>query len=98
LLTLTLNPEERLHADLKQEMRKKVLVRTKAKLREAANEHIAMVDKNPERVIRYFQDCRVRYAAWDYIGPDQYVHEIGCHIAAIAKDCSYMQLENFRFP
>jgi len=58
-----LNPEERLNADLKQEMGKKVPVRTKAKLREAANEHMAMLDKTPERVISYFQDRRVRYAA-----------------------------------
>jgi hypothetical protein len=38
-------------------------VRTKAKLREAANEHMVMLDANPERVIAYFQDSRVRYAA-----------------------------------
>ena len=58
-----LNPEERLNADLKQEMGKKVPVRTKAKLREAANEHMAMLEKTPERVMSYFQDRRVRYAA-----------------------------------
>ena len=58
-----LNPEERLNADLKQEMGKHVPVRTKTKLREAANEHMAMLEQNPERVIGYFQACRVRYAA-----------------------------------
>jgi transposase len=58
-----LNPEERLNADLKQEMGKRVPVRTKAKLREAANEHMAMLEQNPERVMGYFQDRRVRYAA-----------------------------------
>lgn len=58
-----LNPEERLNADLKQEMGKRVPVRTKAKLREAANEHMTMLEKSPERVIGYFQDRRVRYAA-----------------------------------
>ena len=58
-----LNPEERLNADLKQELGKRVPVRTKAKLREAANEHMAMLEQNPERVIAYFQDQRVRYAA-----------------------------------
>jgi hypothetical protein len=58
-----LNPEERLNADLKQEMGKRVPVRTKAKLREAANQHMTMLDKNPERVMAYFQDSRVRYAA-----------------------------------
>lgn len=58
-----LNPEERLNADLKQEMGRKVPVRTKAKLREAANEHMTMLEKTPERVMSYFQDRRVRYAA-----------------------------------
>jgi transposase len=58
-----LNPEERLNADLKQEIGRRVPVRTKAKLREAANEHMAMLDKTPERVMGYFQDRRVRYAA-----------------------------------
>lgn len=58
-----LNPEERLNADLKQEMGKRVPVRTKAKLRQAANDHMAMLEQNPERVMSYFQDRRVRYAA-----------------------------------
>jgi hypothetical protein len=58
-----LNPEERLNADLKQEMGKRVPVRTKAKLREAGNEHMTMLEQTPERVISYFQDRRVRYAA-----------------------------------
>jgi transposase len=58
-----LNPEERLNADLKQEMGKRVPIRTKAKLREAANDHMTTLEHNPERVIAYFQDRRVRYAA-----------------------------------
>lgn len=58
-----LNPEERLNADLKQDMGKRVPVRTKAKLRQAANDHMAMLEQNPERVMSYFQDRRVRYAA-----------------------------------
>lgn len=58
-----LNPEERLNADLKQEIGKRVPVRTKSKLREAANDHMAMLEQNPERVMSYFQDRRVRYAA-----------------------------------
>jgi hypothetical protein len=48
---------------LKQEIGKRVPVRTKSKLREAANDHMAMLEQNPERVMRYFQDRRVRYAA-----------------------------------
>ncbi len=58
-----LNPEERLNADLKQEMGKRVPVRTKAKLREAANAHMHMLHNNPQRVMSYFQDPHVRYAA-----------------------------------
>ena len=58
-----LNPEERLNADLKQEMGKRVPVRTKAKLREAANDHMARLEQNPQRVMSYFQDRHVRYAA-----------------------------------
>ncbi len=56
-----LNPEERLNADLKQAMGKRVLVRTKAKLRDAANEHMAMLQQNPERVMSYCQAPRVRH-------------------------------------
>ena len=58
-----LNPEERLNADLKQEMGKRVPVRTKAKLREAANQHMTMLEQTPERVISYFKDRHVRCAA-----------------------------------
>ena len=49
-------------ADPKQEMGKRVPVRTTAKLGAAASEHMAMLEQNPERVIGYFQDCRVRYS------------------------------------
>lgn len=58
-----LNPEERLNADLKLEMGKRVPVRTKAKLRQAATDHMTMLEQSPERVMAYFQDRRVRYAA-----------------------------------
>ncbi len=58
-----LNPEERLNADLKQSMGKRVPVRTKAKLRAAANAHMTMRAQSPERVRSYFQDQHVKYAA-----------------------------------
>lgn len=32
-------------------------------LRATAGEHMAMLEQNPEGVISYFQDSRVRYAA-----------------------------------
>jgi hypothetical protein len=35
----------------------------KAKLHDAANEHMAMLDRTPERVMAHFRDRRVRYAA-----------------------------------
>jgi transposase len=66
-----LNPEERLNADLTQEMGKRVPVSTKANLREAANDHMAMLEQNPERVMSYFKDRCVRYAAYDFSGPNQ---------------------------
>ena len=44
-------------------MGKRAPVRTKAKLRDAANEHMTRLENNPERVMSYFQDRRVRYAA-----------------------------------
>ena len=58
-----LNPEERLNADLKQAIGKRVPVRTKAKLRDAANDHMAMLERSPQRVMSFFQDPRVKYAA-----------------------------------
>ncbi|TSE31409.1 DDE superfamily endonuclease [Tepidimonas thermarum] len=58
-----LNPDERLNADLKQAIGSKVPVRTKARLRAAANEHVPCIAANPDRVPSYFQDPIVTYAA-----------------------------------
>jgi len=58
-----LNPEEQLNADLKLSIGKRVPVRTKAKLRDAANAHVAMLEKSPERVMSCFHDPGVKYAA-----------------------------------
>ena len=58
-----LNPEERLNADLKHAISSKVPVRTKAKLRAAATEHMTMLEQTPERVQKYFGDPKVAYAA-----------------------------------
>jgi hypothetical protein len=55
-----LNPEERLNSDLKQETGKPVPLRTNARLRDAANEHMLMLERTPVRVISDFQDGRVR--------------------------------------
>jgi len=58
-----LNPEERLNADLKQAIGVKVPVRTKAKLKAAATEHMTHLEQSPERIKSFFQDPRVKYAA-----------------------------------
>lgn len=58
-----LNPDERLNADLKQAIGSKVPVRTKAKLRAAADEHMQFIAANVDRVRSYFQDPFVKYAA-----------------------------------
>ena len=58
-----LNPEGRRNADLKHAIGTKVPVRTKAKLKLAASEHMASLERSPERVKSFFQDPRVKYAA-----------------------------------
>ena len=58
-----LNPEERLNADLKNSLYTKVPVRTKAKLKAATTAHMMLLEKTPERVKKFFQDPRVKYAA-----------------------------------
>jgi transposase len=58
-----LNPDERLNADLQQAIGSKVPVRTKAKLRAAANDHMQFICANCDRVRSCFQDPIVKYAA-----------------------------------
>lgn len=58
-----LNPEERLNADLKHVISTKVPARTKSKLKAAATEHMQTLEKSPERIKKYFQDPRVKYAS-----------------------------------
>jgi transposase len=58
-----LNPEERLNADLTQIIGRKVPMRTKAKLRAAAEQHMEVIGSEPERVKAYFRNPRVKYAA-----------------------------------
>jgi len=40
-----------------------VPARTKAKLKSAAIEHMTQLEQNPDRVMSYFQDPFVKYAA-----------------------------------
>jgi transposase len=58
-----LNPEERLNTDLKHAIGTKVPVRTKARLKLAVSEHMTKLEQSSERVKRFFQDPRVKYAA-----------------------------------
>ena len=41
-----------------EEMGKRIPVRTKARFRETANDHMTMLENNPQQVIGYFQDRR----------------------------------------
>ena len=45
-----LNPDERLNADMKHAIEAKVPVRTKPKLKAAAEDHMTMIGKSPDRV------------------------------------------------
>jgi len=58
-----LNPDERLNGDLKQTIETRVPCRTKDKLRNAAANHMAAIEKDPERSKAFFNDPIVAYAA-----------------------------------
>lgn len=58
-----LNPDEMANADLKQAVTKLAPARTKLQLVKATAKHLRSVQKQPERVRRYFQHDPVRYAA-----------------------------------
>jgi transposase len=58
-----LNPDERLNADMKHAISTKVPVRTKPKLKAAAQNHMALIGRSPDRIRAYFRDPRVKYAA-----------------------------------
>jgi transposase len=58
-----LNPDERLNASLKHAIGTTVPVRTKAKLKAAAQSHMEMLGNAPKTVMAFFQDQRCKYAA-----------------------------------
>jgi transposase len=58
-----LNPDERLNTDMKHAISSKVPLRTKAKLKAAAQNHMTLIGQSPDRVRAYFRDPRVKYAA-----------------------------------
>jgi len=58
-----LNPDERLNAGLKHALGSRVALRTKAKLKQATENHMAQLVQRPETIRAYFQDPKVKYAA-----------------------------------
>jgi transposase len=58
-----LNPDERLNSELKQRIGRRVPARTKEKLRAVADEFMIGLSREPQRVIAYFHDSFVKYAA-----------------------------------
>jgi len=58
-----LNPDEMANADLKQAVTKLAPARTKLQLVKATSKHLRSVQRQPERIKRYFEHVPVRYAA-----------------------------------
>jgi len=58
-----LNPDEHLNSDLKYGIGSKIPSRTKKNLSNAAEEHLQMLKKSPERIVKYFNDPAITYAA-----------------------------------
>ncbi|WP_078201332.1 IS630 family transposase [Cupriavidus necator] len=58
-----LNPDEMANADIKQAVTSRAPARTKLQLIKAASSHLRSVQKQPERIRRYFQHHPVKYAA-----------------------------------
>jgi transposase len=55
-----LNPDERLNADLKHALGSRIQARTKDKLKQVTKAHMEMLENNPERVISYFKDPKIK--------------------------------------
>lgn len=58
-----LNPDEMANADLKQAVTKLAPARTKLQLVKATSKHLRSVQRQPERIRKYFEHEPVRYAA-----------------------------------
>ena len=58
-----LNPDEMANADLKQAVTKLAPARTKLQLLKATSQHLRSVQRQPERIRKYFEHEPVRYAA-----------------------------------
>ena len=60
-----LDPDEHLNADVKYGVGSKVPVRTKNKLRSAAESPMRIPERRPERIRKYFEDPAIGYSASD---------------------------------
>ena len=58
-----LNPDEMANADIKQAVTKLAPARTKLQLVKATARHLRSVQRQPERIRKYFEHARVRYVA-----------------------------------
>ena len=58
-----LNPDEMANADIKQAVTKLAPARTKLQLAKATAKHLRSVQRQPERIRKYFEHATVRYAA-----------------------------------
>lgn len=58
-----LNPDERLNADLKHALGSRIQARITDKLKQVTKAHMEMLENNSNRVISYFNDPKIKYAA-----------------------------------
>ena len=57
-----LNPDEHLSADVKYGVGSKTPVKTKNSFLAAIDDHMLMLDRTPERIVKYFNDPAINYA------------------------------------
>lgn len=57
-----LNPDEHLNADVKYGVGSRTPVKTKENMKKNATEHMNMLEKMPERIVKYFEDPAISYA------------------------------------
>ncbi len=55
--------DERLNADLKHKITTTAPARSRSKLKEVITVHMELIQRSPERVIKYFGDPHLSYAA-----------------------------------
>ncbi|MDR0639411.1 MAG: transposase [Spirochaetaceae bacterium] len=58
-----LNPDEHTNSDVKYGVGSKAPKKTKEGLRAAAEGHMRMLKKSPERIVKYFEDPTIQYAS-----------------------------------